>query len=69
MSQYDTWDSMKWIADNATGTLLGADPSKGFIIGGISAGGCLTAVFSRKFQEEPLAHPITGQWLADAPTR
>ena len=69
MSQYDTWDSLKWIADNATGTVLGADPSKGFIVGGISAGACLSAVFSRKLQGEPLAHPLTGQWLAAASIR
>jgi acetyl esterase/lipase len=32
----DVWDSLKWIAQHAT--LLGADPSKGFIIGGLLAG-------------------------------
>jgi acetyl esterase/lipase len=32
-------------------------------MGGISAGGALTAAFSRIFQEKPLAHPLTGQWL------
>jgi acetyl esterase/lipase len=37
-------------------------------MGGMSAGACLTAVLSRKFQEEKLAHPLTGQWLAAAPT-
>ncbi len=64
---YDTWDSMQWIAENATRPLLGADPSKGFVLGGMSAGACLTAVLTRKFQEERLAHPLTGQWLACAP--
>ena len=29
----------------------------------MSAGGALTASFSRVFQEEPLAHDLTGQWL------
>lgn len=64
---YDAWDSMKWIAENATGDLINADPSKGFVMGGLSAGACLTVVLSRKFQEEKLAHPLTGQWLAGAP--
>lgn len=64
IAQYDAWDSMKWIADNATGSLLHSDPKKGFIMGGVSAGGALTASLSRVFQEEPLAHPLTGQWLS-----
>ncbi len=64
IGQLDTWDSMKWIAENATGSLLNADPKQGFIMGGISAGGALTAAFSRAFQDEPLAYPLTGQWLA-----
>ena len=63
MAQYDTWDSMKWISDNATGAVLKADPTQGFIMGGVSAGGALTAALSRMFQDEPLSHSLTGQWL------
>ena len=62
-AQHDTQDSLKWIADNATGPLLSSDPRRGFLMGGVSAGAALTAAFSRIFQEEPLAFPLTGQWL------
>lgn len=37
-------------------------------MGGMSAGGLLTACLTRKFQVEKLAHPLTGQWLGIAPT-
>lgn len=63
-SQLDGIDSMKWIAENASDALLHADPSQGFIMGGLSAGATLTAALTRKFQEEKLAHPLTGQWIA-----
>lgn len=63
-AQLDTRDSLKWIAEHATEPPLNADPKSGFIMGGISAGGALTATCSRFFQEEPLKHPLTGQWLA-----
>ena len=55
---------MKWIADNATGDILHADPKQGFLLGGVSAGGAITASLSRLFQDEPLAYPLTGQWLS-----
>ena len=59
--QYDALDSVKWIADHASE--IHADPSKGFIIGGISAGGQLTAMVTAQSLKNKLAHPITGQWL------
>lgn len=62
-AQHDTEDSMKWIAAHATDELLVSDPQKGFLMGGVSAGGALTAAFSRIFQDSPLAFPLTGQWL------
>jgi acetyl esterase/lipase len=63
MSQHDSLDSLIWIANNATDPIINSDPKKGFIMGGVSAGAATTAAFSRLFQEEPLSHPLTGQWL------
>jgi acetyl esterase/lipase len=57
----DTWDNLVWLVAHASE--LGADHTKGLIIGGTSAGAALTAVCARKAQIEPLASPLTGQWL------
>jgi acetyl esterase/lipase len=57
----DSWDNLIWLVANASG--LGADPTEGLIMGGTSAGAALTAVCARKAQVEPLAYPLTGQWL------
>lgn len=57
----DAWDSLVWVVDHAVE--LGADPGRGITMGGTSAGASLTAVCARKAQVEPLAYPLTGQWL------
>jgi acetyl esterase/lipase len=57
----DSWDNLVWLVAHASE--LGADPTKGLIVGGTSAGAALTAVCARKAQVEPLAYPLTGQWL------
>jgi acetyl esterase/lipase len=61
----DAWDNLVWIVAHALE--LGADPSQGIIMGGTSAGASLTAVCARKAQIEPLAYPLTGQWLNAPP--
>lgn len=54
----DVWDSVKWIAANPSA--LDADLSKGFVIGGSSAGGNLSIVTAHRAVKEGLSPPITG---------
>jgi acetyl esterase/lipase len=54
----DGWDAVKWAAANASE--LGANPSKGFIVGGTSAGGNIAAVIGHLARDERLSPPITG---------
>ncbi|KAF2152885.1 alpha/beta-hydrolase [Myriangium duriaei CBS 260.36] len=57
----DAWDSFNWIAKNASS--LGGNPSKGFVLGGISAGGNISAVVTQNAVEQNFSPPITGVWL------
>lgn len=59
----DGWDTVQWCASNAE-SKLGADLSAGFIVGGVSAGGNLSAVIAQNSLEQKLAHPLTGIWLS-----
>lgn len=58
----DAWDALRWAAANAGS--FGADPSKGFVIGGTSAGGNITAVLAHLARDEGLSPPLTGEYLA-----
>ncbi|TEA15168.1 AB hydrolase superfamily protein [Colletotrichum sidae] len=57
----DCWDALQWAAKTASE--LGADPSQGFIIGGGSAGGNITAVLAHLARDNDLSPPVTGQYL------
>ncbi|KAI1414072.1 putative lipase/esterase [Hypoxylon sp. FL1857] len=57
----DSWDALKWAAENATS--IDADPSQGFIVGGGSAGGNISAVLAHMARDEKLNPPLTGQYL------
>jgi acetyl esterase/lipase len=43
---------------------LGGDASKGFIVGGTSAGGNLAAVITHLYRDEKLEPPLTGVYLS-----
>jgi acetyl esterase/lipase len=43
---------------------MGGDPAKGFVIGGISAGGNLAAVISHIYRDEEMSQPLTGIYLS-----
>lgn len=57
----DAWDSLQWLGSHATE--LGGNPSKGFVVGGISAGGNISAVLSQQVVEQGFSPAITGAWL------
>ncbi|KAK6194266.1 pre-mRNA-splicing factor rse1 [Pestalotiopsis sp. IQ-011] len=58
----DSWDVLKWAAENAAS--LGADPSAaGFVVAGGSAGGNIAAVLAHLARDEHLSPPLTGQYL------
>lgn len=57
----DSWDALKWAAANAES--LKANPARGFIVGGASAGGNIAAVLAHLARDEGLNPPLTGQYL------
>lgn len=60
-SVHDGWDAHTWIADNAAS--LGANPSKGFIVGGISSGANISNAVAHIARDKASQVPITGVWL------
>ena len=58
----DAWEGLTWAAENASS--LGADLKSGFVVGGVSAGGQLTAALVQKSLEGGLPAPITGAWIS-----
>ena len=60
-SFHDGWNTFAWIAENAT--TLGADPSRGFIVGGISSGANIVNAVAHIARGRATQPPITGVWL------
>lgn len=57
---HDAWDSFKWVVANYDGPLLTADPTKGFLLSGMSAGGTLAGVVSHLARDENVSPRLTG---------
>lgn len=56
----DAWATLQWAASHASE--LGADPSRGFLVGGISSGANFAVVLTRRAVEVWLQPPVTGTW-------
>ncbi|KAK8187821.1 Alpha/Beta hydrolase protein, partial [Phyllosticta capitalensis] len=57
----DCWDAVQWLAKNAyTNPIIRANPRNGFILGGNSAGGNMSAVISTLARDSQLSPPLTG---------
>ncbi|KAI0812843.1 alpha/beta-hydrolase [Xylaria sp. FL0064] len=56
----DAWATLQWAASHAS--QLGADPTRGFLVGGISSGANFAVALTRRAAETGLQPPITGTW-------
>ncbi|KAK0644755.1 AB hydrolase superfamily protein B1A11.02 [Lasiodiplodia hormozganensis] len=64
----DAWDVVQWAAANATTPALHpANPTTGFIVGGVSAGANLSAVIGTLARDAALTPPLTGLLLSVPP--
>ncbi|KAK4495897.1 hypothetical protein PRZ48_013165 [Zasmidium cellare] len=59
----DGWDTFQWVAANAS-AVLGADPPKGFLVGGISSGANIANIVAHLARDNDLRPPLTGTWLS-----
>ena len=61
----DSYDVVKYCAANASpgSSALPADPQRGFVVGGASAGGNISAIMCQLGRDEGLHPPLTGQYL------
>lgn len=59
----DCWDAFEWIAAHAA-TDLGATPTRGFLVGGVSSGGTHSLVIAHVARDRGVQPPITGLCLS-----
>ncbi|KAK8041073.1 hypothetical protein PG994_014080 [Apiospora phragmitis] len=58
----DTWAALTWAAHHAAE--IGANPSRGFLVGGISSGANFAVALTRRAVEAGLRPPLTGTWVS-----
>ncbi|KAK8022523.1 hypothetical protein PG993_013290 [Apiospora rasikravindrae] len=56
----DAWATLKWAASHASE--IGADPERGFLVGGISSGANFAVALTRRAVETGLQPSLTGTW-------
>lgn len=59
----EIWDAFEWIAKHAVSD-LGAVPSRGFLVGGVSSGGTHSLVIAHLARDRGIKGPITGLCLS-----
>lgn len=59
---HDSWDTLTWLSTNGL-EKLGADPARGFILGGFSAGGTIAAALLQHSVNRALTPPLTGAYI------
>ncbi|KAH7336299.1 Alpha/Beta hydrolase protein [Rhexocercosporidium sp. MPI-PUGE-AT-0058] len=59
---HDAYDALKWTATHFEE--LGGNPKKGFLVGGISAGGNFGTIVTHLYRDENLSPPLTGAYLS-----
>lgn len=57
----DAWATLAWAARHAAAK-LGAEPARGFLVGGISSGANFAVALARRAVETGLSPPLTGVW-------
>ncbi len=60
----DCYTALKAVATNPGMFHELADPKLGFVVGGSSAGGNISAVLAQRARNDGLSPPVTGQWLS-----
>ncbi|KAH0848884.1 hypothetical protein AYO21_09548 [Fonsecaea monophora] len=58
----DAWDTLVWLSQHAGE--FGANPTRGFVVGGVSAGGTMAAVCNQLARDRGLAPPLTGAFVS-----